>query len=386
MSKKYNDEFIEKLLSEMPRVEDEKSFDEYYDQISKEITDSNDISSRRNRGWLLPLLTSAAALAIVVVIAMQFINFNDTADQMIFHNAEESEDTANNDMEGSSSKDFEENIEGEESAEEAGIMDSVGPQLLYEDDLSNENLQSVTMILPGPESQYFIPLTFLLSDADDPYSFFNNLDDISDQYLSLTHDFINGIEFVGNNNQNEPIIQVAEDSLHGTATEYALFEVLRYFNSIGHTTIELQNDKGETLELPHTGQVMEHSFSDQSYVYKLYNTNNGSVYWVRKPLTQEATLNEALNELRVDESIGSSTVPSNIEIEVNDSEDILEVQLKSDLPLKDQEMTLRMIESILLTAGTFGFDQVHFTDLDLETVGPYQLNTPVEIPEHINVQ
>lgn len=386
MSKKYNDDSIEKLLSEMPRVEDEKSFDEYYDQISKEITDSNDISSRRNRGWLLPLLTSAAALAIVVVIAMQFINFNDTADQMIFHNAEESGDTANNDMEGSSSKDFEENIEGEESAEEAEIMDSVGPQLLYEDDLSNENLQSVTMILPGPESQYFIPLTFLLSDADDPYSFFNNLDDISDQYLSLTHDFINGIEFVGNNNQNEPIIQVEEASLHGTASEYALFEVLRYFNSIGHTTIELQNDEGETLELPHTGQVMEHSFSDQSYVYKLYNTNNGSVYWVRKPLTQEATLNEALNELRVDESIGSSTVPSNIEIEVNDSEDILEVQLKSDLPLKDQEMTLRMIESILLTAGTFGFHQVHFTDLDLETVGPYQLNTPVEIPEHINVQ
>ncbi|WP_277673663.1 hypothetical protein [Piscibacillus halophilus] len=413
MSKHHNDDdSIKKLLSEMPQIKDDRSFEEYYEQISKEIN-KNFIQTKNKKGWLLPILTSAAALFLFVIIGLQFINSDETTDgvfQLSEDNENETEDKptdqGDEDMEMAESNhiddgdeesspnieesEVEEEVEVEKESEqdEANTMNSLDTRVLTEDQANEQDTNYITYTESEPESQFFIPLTYMLPSEEDPHVFFNESEQFVGQIDEFNQQFYQNMTFVGMNHESEPVIQVEEDNFQGAATEMYLFEALSFFETLGYESVELQDQEGESLDLPHAGSIEEYTFKEQKALYKLYQSNTGDSYWGKKYLEQNTTIIDALNELKNEEEFGpiEPPIPGDINFEIIEQGELLEVILESELELGNNLSTQRMIESILLTAKTFGFREVQFLNIEMDSVGPYDLTNPIEVPKYINVR
>ncbi|WP_054753205.1 hypothetical protein [Piscibacillus salipiscarius] len=51
MSKQHNDDSIEKLLSEMPNINDKKTFDDYYEKVLEEINIEDEPKKKKLLGY-----------------------------------------------------------------------------------------------------------------------------------------------------------------------------------------------------------------------------------------------------------------------------------------------------------------------------------------------
>ncbi|WP_054753203.1 hypothetical protein [Piscibacillus salipiscarius] len=339
----------------------------------------------------MPAISTAAALCLAIIVGYQFVGSNETADQIGVQNNESSSyDTDSNQQE---SVEKAEEAEGEESKPfseqpqaESNIIESSGPRLLSEEQVVSDSIHKATLIIPGPAAQYFVPLTYFIPENNDPYTFFNQQDEVVQQE-ELKTNLNHYAQFVGTNNKSVPIVQVDETQLQGSASELALSESLSYFQSLGHEQIQLQDSEGKSLDLPHSGTIDQYTFDEQKYAYKLFETKN-RYFWVRKRLNQSMSMEEAIDELKINEKNLNVIAPIPKDLEVNFSEDsaVLEINIHSKLSPSNQESVQRLIEAMLLTAGSFGYNQIQFTNLNMNQVGPYDLTEPIHVPEYINVQ
>ncbi|GAE91329.1 hypothetical protein JCM21714_277 [Gracilibacillus boraciitolerans JCM 21714] len=122
--------------------------------------------------------------------------------------------------------------------------------------------------------------------------------------------------------------------------------------------------------------------------YKLYQADNtGSSEWL-VPITnnQYKTLNSALEEMKNNEQtfLVWATIPNDANIAVeNLAENHVFVSISSK-QIGDNQLTVSMVESILATAYTYGFQQVTL-DIGLDQIGKYDLTAPIDTTNQINI-
>ncbi|GEL76126.1 hypothetical protein [Tenuibacillus multivorans] len=404
--KKQNDE-IEKTLSEMPKINDSRSFDDYYNQISKQVNQRK-IRKHAKRGWIIPAITSAAALVLVFIIGLQFINTNQTADEMkTYQSIEDSVDQAETNEsanESASSGDAEMaeieeyNQDGQGNQDMGGASnDDENQQFSMQEVDANSSMvvtqdesqgkQFVTFIIPDNQVQYFAPITVEMNDQD-PYEFFNQSRElIMDDEWGLSSDVLSSITFIGMNDQNIPILEMDETELQdGTAIERVAMEVIRYFQYLGHEKVAVRDPNGDPVSLAHVGEVEEVTFENQLKAYKLYQPQSDELFWIEKVLMNGASIEEAIEELKVSEEAFNikAPVPNNVNIEIEGQDPVLNIRFLNPEQLAESTEIPYIIESILLTAKSFGYEQVDFNNLGMTQVGPYQLDEPVQVPAYIN--
>ncbi len=87
------------------------------------------------------------------------------------------------------------------------------------------------------------------------------------------------------------------------------------------------------------------------------------------------TLNESANEVL-------ATVPNDAQIEVETKEDSVRAMIRSEL-LGNNQGTVTMIEAILMTAKSYGYDKVDL-DIGYNRVGKYDLTKELTVPIQVN--
>jgi hypothetical protein len=79
------------------------------------------------------------------------------------------------------------------------------------------------------------------------------------------------------------------------------------------------------------------------------------------------------------------TIPEDIQFRLTTLDDQLFITPDNDQVFQDEQRALIMIEAILMTAKSFGYEFVTFNHVStIDQIGPYQFSEPIEVPEAVN--
>lgn len=250
------------------------------------------------------------------------------------------------------------------------------------------------------QGMYAIPITLVDTSATGfgyPNDVYNRLSTFIDEDDFGVYEYpYDEIEFIISDDLHEITMKVADDFIFpDTSTQMvALVNTLNLmFADYPATEINLETETKDYIELGQIGVEETLPLEPvKNLAYKIYQYEDKERLLIPIPYTvtteQFYTIDEALLEMKYDQEEFdiTGTIPAHIDYTLDPSnQDILRLTFESDPVFGDNQMTKEMIESILFTAKSFGFNHVEF-DLgeDVTQVNQFDLSAPVSIPDGIN--
>ncbi|RCW64880.1 hypothetical protein [Saliterribacillus persicus] len=408
MSDKNNDfKDIENKIKKLPKIEDNTPKEVLFQKIQNKM-DQSEKPKRSSKRWIIPTMATVASLFIILLIA-QSIPWNHVADQQessmdrneatteestedseisdsaIVPNEQkeqetqimedESKDEENNDL--SESQSFENEITNEEE-----FVYHVG----YE---KNENLFDVHTAVTTNEAQYAIPITLIdTSGGTDVNYYYNALENFIDpEEYGIELSLLEGLEFNIDALSTTGFIDVssnfssASSGTMGNMLEQILGHMLVPY---GFESIPFEGSTNNLGQL--AGQNPLPLSVEEEVPYKYYQA--GEEYSsLLVPITNAniANIEETLEYMKEDEEPFNvfKSIPNDASITTNEiSNTTIEIAVESE-HIAENQTTLKMVEAILMTAKSFGYQEVIF-DIGINEVGTYDLTTEIKVPLQIN--
>ncbi len=376
---KLNDEQIKEQLRKLPKMEDKRTKEEIYSQIESKMNQDK-VSSQKKRSfvWIPMVATVCAALLIFVIIQGQ--DFSRSYDQ------------SSSDMADESNVDTFDNSDGEtsitEEAEEADIynkaelQDNINEEYRYLIDM--EDAQSASyMAFLTEQAQHIVPITILNSNFS--YRQINEYIDLEENGL---YDI--GIRDIQFERDQQEVSATFTDSfaLQPSGSNYSSFEkVLMFmFRPLGIEEVQFENHHPILNEGAMNNNLYPLS-SIKQIPYKVYQYSEGSdLLLAAKTDGTFKTLTAALEEMKkpAPEFNVQSSIPEDTVIETEDhTADEVFVSLSSD-QIGENQRTVQMIEAILASAATYGYQEVLFS-IGIDQIGRYDLTEPIQTTDQINI-
>jgi hypothetical protein len=395
MSKKekkhHYQELIDKL-KDMPEVQDKRNKEEIYSQISSRLNENDEKTNKKKR--FIPFASAAAAALLFIIFLpvlfntdMQQTSEKDTMNQASEMDVEEANE--NNEIQYNEES-SEETTNGESNLteQETSIMETENESLVVQDINQNENRYFAG--LSDVQEQYIIPITFISSGEQDLQSFYNNMEEHLSEWEKNTGEFLfKNVEFQINQSDNEVALEIPDDfSLAGSSARANMFEYMlaTMFRPYGAEKVTFQTDDGEPAELDPFGEINELPLQQMNpSSYKLYKMEDIKML-IRIPNDEQAGIDEAMMEMKEDEAALHvyKSIPDDIQFTIETDNKQLNFTLSNGTYFRENQDSLEMIEAVLMTAKSYGYEQVRFDNTNQEYIGPYNLTEPVPVPEAVN--
>ncbi|PKR78881.1 hypothetical protein CEY16_03755 [Halalkalibacillus sediminis] len=405
---------IEKLLSEMPDIKDDQSFDTYYQNVANQV-DNKPKKNRPKRGFYFPALVTAAVLLLSFMVAMPFLSQDEAGDEMSTNEAsmEDSDMESAESSEGSEdSREFStaedesselNEVPSEESGEEE-FMDSAKQVMTIEElnemglttrviqeDIARNQEDWISFYAMDGQANYLVPLTYV-SDGEGKEAEFNNAQ-TKIEVDGLFTNIFQYAEYIGQNSENEPLIEVNDEEMRqvgGSALETGLIDSIHaFYGDLGYEQVSYQNKEGNTPSFSNYGEFTNLPISvRENYSYLLYEPEDTDTSLLLPVPADDQSVEVALEEMKNDNEDFSlyATIPNEFNFVVqNSDEEVLEIGINDEFSFESTNEHMVLIEAILLTAKSYGYEAVVFSvQQGVKEVGPYQMNQPIKVPEYIN--
>ncbi|WP_188206046.1 hypothetical protein [Alkalibacillus aidingensis] len=403
---KYENKDIEKLLSEMPQIKDQQTFDHYYDKIAEQLDEN--VPKRHKKPVWMPLLATAAGLFLAFIVGMQFFGsgsqmedastFDANMGQSTTEEREGSEVEKNTDDDANnfSSMDEAEHF-NEDTAEDSGMESEITDvnlesKALYVDE--DEANQFVTLYIPDHQLEYLVPVT-VPNPTNQPYESIDYITEIFDQMDEFQSSLYEPIQYIGDHEDGQPIIEidndVTDEYVGGSSAENLLITgILSFFDQFGIDLVRFQSDQNETAMLSHFGEFDQLEVPEREpEIYRLKEVDEDrQSYLVPEQIEPSYTFEEALEMMKEgNETLDiKSTIYEDLELVINElDQQTVSIELDPSEPLEPSEDLLTMIEAILFTAKSYGYQYVEFdTEDSIDHLNQYLLNGSTEVPDYIN--
>ncbi|MFZ3577060.1 hypothetical protein [Virgibacillus sp. DJP39] len=137
------------------------------------------------------------------------------------------------------------------------------------------------------------------------------------------------------------------------------------------------------IPLGKSGEVMVDSTG-----YNIYQSPiNTKEFLLPVSLGQNSNFKDALEKMKKtnDRPNVVPAIPDNVSFSLTQLEDnVIQLELTSNAEFIDNAQYKKMIQAILMSAKSFGYDAVKFTNTTINQIGPYQLNNPINVPLAVN--
>ena len=414
---KFDEHDIEKLLKQMPKIEDQQSSDMYYHQIEEKMNLSRKSRPRKKKSYFYPIVGSVAALFLGFLLLMQLIpggdrTFNESSSNQSVNDTdaelqqEEMIESSDGEEEGEIFVEDEDQDTGEESSEEFAVeeesestsdesVDTSGFTRVVQQNEADEN-NYVTYFFPDQQLQLLVPVTFV-AKTDDSYEAFNQIDEMIPDDFPFQGDLYQFLSYEQIDETGDPVIQVDvtgfEEAYPGGSTvESYLVQIIQaYFGELQEETVKIENENGGQVSLSHVG-AMDRTLEThqlEQWPYKVLKIDEESepFYVPTNDYEHEnLSLEEAILSMREPDEVTDAieSLPEDWSIEVQPhSESMVELTIDQAGELAEEEMIIGL-ETLLMTAKGFGFDQVTFQIEGIQQVGPYPIGVPVDVPAFVN--
>ncbi|WP_112181211.1 hypothetical protein [Paraliobacillus zengyii] len=371
---------LEQKLKEMPKIHDHQSKEHLYSNIQQKLNSTP--KSKQNRSWIIPSLALIAAFSLVFI----FIRSSNTTE---FERAEQIEDN------GDKVTSQEEAISGDSSENSMIIDDAVVDMesMLYYKEFEQE--QMFTLAVADQNYQYAIPITLVDSTSTgEPNDYYNRINSfVGDLVVDAgikTFPFEDIVfEFTDNNKQLFMTVSDAYEFPPGSSNANMFQKMLNLmFTPYGITNIITQTESMDPVTLGPFGELDKFPLSEiKNQVYKIYQYEDRDKLLIPTSVNEIVSINEALTLMQMDEGqYIEATIPkdTSFNLEEKSTEDIL-ISFSESTDFADNQLTMSMIEAILITAKTFGYRSVEFDiPIDSEVVGEYRLQEAIPVPDGVN--
>jgi hypothetical protein len=155
------------------------------------------------------------------------------------------------------------------------------------------------------------------------------------------------------------------------------------FSPYGIETAVFNNHEG--IDFGQFGTIHELALTKTKTAYKLYSDEQNNLL-VEVPLDEYTTIEEALAEMQIGEEDYNvfPTVPDELEFSVVTRGEQLDISLDNEVAIEDSRTGTIMVEAILMTAKSFGYDFVKLNNISGDRVGYYDVSEPLQVPDAVN--
>ncbi len=397
---KWNEEKIIQTLREFPKVEDSRSKEELFDQIQNKM--GQEETEKKSKPFrFMPVLAAACILAIAAIISPTIMDQFDLPKDGV---SQENESALSTSTKSPNEKDTptSEQVEPAGPTEEAPDTSEVVPFAQVEEEYKYhvgiteipEDKQVVTAYYPDQEAMGVVPVSFLAEKGLSRVEALEEaLSTISDEELGLSESGLSSVNLSENPNANTLVLDIKPGSIQGSTGERIFVQTVQNTAfSLGYETIAFMSAGKPGYEFSHFGPMESMEVSAPEKGVSALLTNTGTLLLVNglqlNGNVEPETLEDALHWMSKDmEGFGyQETIPENVFFkEISEDGKKVTIEFSEGTTLEDNMKYVAMLESILMAAHQFGYEQVDFINAPIEQIGPYHLSGTLPVLKAPNV-
>ncbi|WP_110113006.1 hypothetical protein [Bacillus sp. CGMCC 1.16541] len=376
---KWNEKQIEELLSQMPTIRDERTPTQIYQQTEQKM------SKPQKKLWLVPSIASIAAVFIIVVVSMSFVQ-----QQNVYHQS--SERPLNELQRKDEATPYEKKSEDKEDQPQLFESKEVNPSLAVQPSLQNRNEKFITIGIPDPQAQIVVPLTYII-DKKEPITvedIKSISETVNEEQLGLSENMLEKVQLV--ESKEGVKVSVPEGftaNLGGTGEVVFQQSLEETFRWLPFEKVELYSGDTKGVEFGHLGKYVE--ISPNPAKQKGYMTYQPSeshpTYLVPTPQPFE-TINAALEVMKKDNDTYflKASIPEDINIpKVTIENETVIYEFDASVNEKEIESLRYMLYALMFTAKDFGYKAVRFKGFANPQIGELKVDELQETPVAPNV-
>lgn len=365
-----DDEKIIKLLENLPQHKDKRPQQEIYEKLTLQFKGKAQRKSKR-------FIPYVAALSIfLLLLGLPFVVNHNITEQTTME-TDATDEHAILGIEEESAHTSDDNMESAETFEREGLMEisPISGGVLTDVSSDREVIHFATYNETG---EYVIPLTFLVPEEANMESYYAQLDVILNAFdLLPDHYILEGAEFSIDLDTKQVVLTMQNELLEDLNSNELLPQLLgEMFLPYGIEEVTFVNDASET-----TQTIDLSTYAKQRESYFLYGGN-----YIIVPLDNDSTVEEALHALKqsYSDSQIKPVMDADIEFTVEEAGETVIVEFVQE-SIQEADVTIQMVEAILLTAKSFGYTEVQFDQLPFNQLEGYNFNSPLPVPTAVNI-
>ncbi|KZE67572.1 hypothetical protein AWM68_19100 [Fictibacillus phosphorivorans] len=376
---KWNDENIEQHLKSMPPIKDRQSKQELFLKVQAKI-EYKQPKGKKLPTWSLPALATACALVLFGIFVPDLMK----------NGGQKMENSNMAQHDGDMKAKMADDSAGGKDKNQVGLMKTerlaAYHSPLLKKDIDSSNKDWVTIGYLDEQAQLVIPVSFLTD---------------KDYYLNKVNDQLQKFKPNDAGLTESPLIKakiteeeetVIVDFPQGAVleSEEPLLKSLisiTFANSGQKAKVEFRTDGQPGYEFPRFGPAKEWDLAVPGAPHYRYDAPSNDAFIVSLFSTGEEAdrlpkeFKDALEMMDDEQERGlKPLLPKNITFGVKEiNKDYVEITFPDSIKLSaDDTEDVMMIDAILLTAESYGYDSVKFMNTKLDTIGPYHLDKPIE--------
>jgi hypothetical protein len=404
VTKKWNDEKIQKLLNDLPDIQDTRSKEDVLSRLKQDSRMQNPTKhkpKRKTRRNLIPTFVAAAVLLVLMLLIPSMLknnSSNDKASTMIM--SDESKDmkvfSKDDSVIGGESEEMAES-EMDQGNELSNGLENTLHSAVYPNDAAGYTVFRLGL---ASEAAASIPVTFLIPDGQIEEDF----GDVEPSSLDLYMKYAGQIDeealgfydyhpYKGTFSVDGDVLVHTLPSEHGY--DMASGIITTYLGTLqdtffGFKEIRFENEDGTPVEFDQVGEPskpMKLNSGVNHFNYYLFKQSDGQEYLSSNFSYSYENLETALGEMEINPNdIYSSIIPANVKFKVVENKKVTVVKFKDTLDLLSMSETEahQLIDGIVLTAASFN-RQIQFENILQTEWNGFNLNEPLPIPVGPNV-
>jgi hypothetical protein len=404
VTKKWNDEKIQKLLNDLPDIQDTRSKEDVLSRLKQDSRMQNPTKhkpKRKTRRNLIPTFVAAAVLLVLMLLIPSMLknnSSNDKASTMIMSDESKDMKVFNKDdsaIDGESEEMAE--SEMDQGNELSNGLENTLHSAVYPNDAAGYTVFRLGL---ASEAAASIPVTFLIPDGQIEEDF----GDVEPSSLDLYMKYAGQIDeealgfydyhpYKGTFSVDGDVLVHTLPSEHGY--DMASGIITTYLGTLqdtffGFKEIRFENEDGTPVEFDQVGEPskpMKLNSGVNHCNYDLFKQSDGQDYLSSNFSYSYENLETALGEMEINPNdIYSSIIPANVKFKVVENKKVTVVKFKDTLDLLSMSETEahQLIDGIVLTAASFD-RQIQFENILQTEWNGFNLNEPLPIPVGPNV-
>ncbi|MFC7783495.1 MULTISPECIES: hypothetical protein [unclassified Rossellomorea] len=392
----WKDRDIEDLVKKLPRIKDDRTPQSIYARMERQNKKRFFALNR-----LIPTVAALAAIFIMVMLAPTVLNqFNENSmgksemksessgRDITVKKAEESEGSSEMVQDSDKEQITTENENNQLSMAESekSLKPLTEDRLsLYEEDLEGKDYYSYGLVSPEAVP---VPVSVVDDPAEDEESWLARHEQLAGVLPEGSWGMEDFLPLKGKFTLEDRKVIFTLDADHSysgsSSVEYAFYHSLLYsFQHQDLNEVVLQEQDGSVPQFSSTGEFSKVDLTEEVHTaYFLYSPNGRERFLVPDNINR-GNVKESIQAMkRSDKNLFQSVIPKNINISVSDSDDYLTINFLNELDIEtlDKDTALEMIEGLLLTSKSSGYERVLFENIKQESWNGFEFNEPIETP------
>lgn len=383
--REWNEEQLQQLLQQLPSVRDKQSKKELYQNIYYKVQ-----YKKKKRIWVAPTVATIAvlfiSLALISPLLFQSITSTNEENAMDMASTSSSESTKAENNSGQELQMAESSIAEDRNNEKVELSRKEIEQETFVTD-ADDSANFITVGLTDESLQNIIPVSFKeeagKEELDQIETF--NPDKFAEKLGPLRIALTN--TDLEEENNNEIIINYKSDngSITGSGSEVAYKEsIIETFRWLGYKKANLFTNGVEGIEFSNYGQEEELEITEtRNKAYLVYQYDESKAKLLVPSPESLPTIEEAIAIMKkgIDEQELKPSIQEHIgQIDIKEDGERLEIDFKQNANVENNEESIIMLESILLTAKDFGYETVQFNGTKEKEIGVMDVSRPLEVP------